>query len=211
MHHDREWRKRSIPRNPKEAHPYGRFRNMMAARISRLCFVFVALGTAAARPLMKDFIGLNGHTVQFKPELYQPLCSQVRDYHPVAWDLAGDTSEPAPFPSARNKVNWETVYGSWRKHGWNIDACLMFESVPREKWKNPDADARAYGEAFAREFGPSGNRKLVGTVEVGNELFWYVFDGEPEQKDGFIDLADDRPGFGLTLKTPNPAEFTLIT
>ncbi|MCP5547279.1 MAG: hypothetical protein H7A50_07890 [Akkermansiaceae bacterium] len=124
---------------------------------------------AESPPLMRDFIGLNGHTVQFKPELYQPLCSQVRDYHPVDWDLAGDTSEPAPFPFARNKVNWESVYGSWRKHGWNIDACLMFESVPREKWKNPDADARAYGETFAREFGPSGYRKLVGTVEVGNE------------------------------------------
>ena len=46
-------------------------------------------------------------------------------------------------------------------------------------------------------------------VEVGNELFWYVFDGEPEAKDGFVDLADDRPGFGLTLKTPDPAEFRL--
>jgi L-alanine-DL-glutamate epimerase-like enolase superfamily enzyme len=46
-------------------------------------------------------------------------------------------------------------------------------------------------------------------VEVGNELFWYVFDGEPEAKDGFVDLADDRPGFGLTLKTPDPAEFKL--
>jgi len=48
-------------------------------------------------------------------------------------------------------------------------------------------------------------------VEVGNELFWYVFDGEPEAKGGFVDLADDRPGFGLTLKTPDPAEFKLTT
>ena len=37
-------------------------------------------------------------------------------------------------------------------------------------------------------------------VEVGNELFWYIFDGEPVAQDGFIDLADDKPGFGLTLK-----------
>jgi L-rhamnonate dehydratase len=35
-------------------------------------------------------------------------------------------------------------------------------------------------------------------VEVGNELFWYIFDGEPVAKDGQIDLADDAPGFGLT-------------
>jgi L-alanine-DL-glutamate epimerase-like enolase superfamily enzyme len=45
-------------------------------------------------------------------------------------------------------------------------------------------------------------------VEVGNELFWYIFDGEPVAKDGYIDLADDRPGFGLTLKEPD-ANFRL--
>jgi hypothetical protein len=44
-------------------------------------------------------------------------------------------------------------------------------------------------------------------VEVGNELFWYIFDGEPVAKDGFIDL-DDKPGFGLTLK-PVDANFKL--
>lgn len=37
-------------------------------------------------------------------------------------------------------------------------------------------------------------------VEVGNELFWYIFDGEPVAKDGHVDLDDNRPGMGLTLK-----------
>jgi L-rhamnonate dehydratase len=46
-------------------------------------------------------------------------------------------------------------------------------------------------------------------VEVGNELFWYVFEGEPVAERGFVDLANDKPGFGLTLKTPDPAEFKL--
>ena len=36
-------------------------------------------------------------------------------------------------------------------------------------------------------------------VEVGNELFWYIFDGEPKAKDGFVDLRDDLPGLGLTV------------
>ena len=36
-------------------------------------------------------------------------------------------------------------------------------------------------------------------VEVGNELFWYIFDGEPRARDGFIDLNDDLPGLGLTI------------
>lgn len=46
-------------------------------------------------------------------------------------------------------------------------------------------------------------------VEVGNELFWYIFDGEPVAKNGFINLDDDKPGFGLTLQTPDPKEFKL--
>lgn len=40
-------------------------------------------------------------------------------------------------------------------------------------------------------------------VEVGNELFWYIFDGEPIASGGVIELSDDAPGFGLTLKTPD--------
>lgn len=47
-------------------------------------------------------------------------------------------------------------------------------------------------------------------VEVGNELFWYIFDGEPVAEDGHINLADDAPGFGLTLQTPD-ANFRLTT
>jgi L-alanine-DL-glutamate epimerase-like enolase superfamily enzyme len=45
-------------------------------------------------------------------------------------------------------------------------------------------------------------------VEVGNELFWYIFDGEPEARGGAVNLADDRPGFGLTLQAPD-ANFRL--
>lgn len=127
------------------------------------------LRAAEPRPLMRDFIGINGHTVQFKPELYQPVCRQVRDYHPVAWDLEKETSALPSFPFAKNKVDWSQVYGSWKKYQWEIDACLMFESIPQADWKNLEADAQAYGQSFAREFGPSGNRKLVSSVEIGNE------------------------------------------
>ena len=47
-------------------------------------------------------------------------------------------------------------------------------------------------------------------VEVGNELFWYIFDGEPVARDGYINLSDDVPGFGLTLQKPD-ANFRLTT
>ena len=36
-------------------------------------------------------------------------------------------------------------------------------------------------------------------VEVGNELFWYIFKGEPRAKGGFIDLDDTVPGLGLSI------------
>lgn len=140
----------------------------------RQTLVFLPLATLALhaetpRPLMRDFIGLNGHTVQFKPELYRPTARLARDYHPVEWDLGKETAALPEFPFAKNRVDWSGVYGSWQKQGWVVDACLMFESVPQENWKDIDADAKAYGRAFAKEFGPSGPRKLVESVEIGNE------------------------------------------
>jgi L-rhamnonate dehydratase len=47
-------------------------------------------------------------------------------------------------------------------------------------------------------------------VEVGNELFWYIFDGEPRAKDGFIDLDDQLPGFGLTINEERLKQFQII-
>ena len=128
-----------------------------------------AEATSVPRPLMNDFIGINGHTVQFKPELYRSVCRLVRDYHPVEWDLDKETSVPAPLPFAKNRVDWSRVYGSWKEQGWTTDACLMVETIPPGTWADLDQDAKAYGAAFAREFGPSGKRRLVASVEIGNE------------------------------------------
>ena len=46
----------------------------------------------------------------------------------------------------------------------------------------------------------------VVNVEVGNELFWYIFDGEPKAKDGFINLDENVPGLGLTINEKSIAE-----
>lgn len=131
--------------------------------------LFAPLHAAPPRPLMNEFIGLNGHTVQFKPGLYAPAARLVRDYHPVEWDLGKETDKLPKFPEAKNRVDWSAVYASWQKQGWTTDACLMFETVPQAGWKDLEADAKAYGSAFAKEFGPSGSRKLVESVEIGNE------------------------------------------
>jgi L-rhamnonate dehydratase len=47
-------------------------------------------------------------------------------------------------------------------------------------------------------------------VEVGNELFWYIFEGEPQAKDGFVDLDDNLPGLGLTVNEKALAKFEVI-
>jgi L-rhamnonate dehydratase len=46
-------------------------------------------------------------------------------------------------------------------------------------------------------------------VEVGNELFYYIFDGEPVAEDGFVQLRDDVPGLGLTMKTEYLDQFSI--
>ena len=47
-------------------------------------------------------------------------------------------------------------------------------------------------------------------VEVGNELFWYIFDGEPSPVNGYIDLKDDVPGLGLTIKESELSRFAIV-
>jgi L-alanine-DL-glutamate epimerase-like enolase superfamily enzyme len=47
-------------------------------------------------------------------------------------------------------------------------------------------------------------------VEVGNELFWYIFKGEPKPVDGHIDLSDDLPGLGLTIQEDALSKFEVI-
>ena len=47
-------------------------------------------------------------------------------------------------------------------------------------------------------------------VEVGNELFWYCFNGEPMPKDGYIDLDENTPGLGLTVNEEKLKNFEVI-
>jgi L-rhamnonate dehydratase len=47
-------------------------------------------------------------------------------------------------------------------------------------------------------------------VEVGNELFWYIFNGEPKAKDGFINLDDNTPGLGLNINESGLEQFEVI-
>ena len=119
---------------------------------------------AAERPLMRDFIGLNVHTVQSKPDLYAPVTRVLRNYHPLKWDVGNDTSAKLDFPFAKNRVNWEALYGGWKKAGYKTHASVLFDDMEAREWKNMEVDARNYGEAFGRSFGG-----LLDAVEIGNE------------------------------------------
>lgn len=47
-------------------------------------------------------------------------------------------------------------------------------------------------------------------IEVGNEMFWYIFDGEAIAQNGKLQLDDNKPGAGLTLKKEGLEHFNII-
>ncbi|MGH9327989.1 MAG: L-rhamnonate dehydratase [Terriglobia bacterium] len=47
-------------------------------------------------------------------------------------------------------------------------------------------------------------------VEVGNELFYYIFKGEPSAKNGEIELDEYAPGLGLMIDEPALRNFKVI-
>ena len=67
-----------------------------------------------------------------------------------------------------------------------------------------------YHVAMASLNSPMAEYFPIVDVEVGNELFWYIFEGEPKAKDGFVDLDDNLPGLGLTVNEKALAKFEVI-
>jgi len=47
-------------------------------------------------------------------------------------------------------------------------------------------------------------------VEVGNELFWYIFEGEPKAHGGFVDLDENLPGLGVRVNEKALQNFEVI-
>ena len=50
----------------------------------------------------------------------------------------------------------------------------------------------------------------VNDIEVGNELFYYIFDGDPEPENGFINLSDTVPGLGLSISEQHMDDFEIL-
>ena len=50
----------------------------------------------------------------------------------------------------------------------------------------------------------------VSDVEVGNELFYYIFKGDPDTVDGFLQLDDDLPGLGIEITDEHIHNFEIM-
>ena len=50
----------------------------------------------------------------------------------------------------------------------------------------------------------------VHDVEVGNELFYYIFEGEPVPQNGCINLDDNTPGLGISISDKYLNDFNII-
>ncbi len=80
---------------------------------------------------------------------------------------------------------------------------------PSPRGSRLDADHPENGVLIPRLSTPMAEYFPKVPVEVGNELFWYVFDGDPVAEDGYISLSDDIAGLGLTLRRPDETCFKL--
>lgn len=46
-------------------------------------------------------------------------------------------------------------------------------------------------------------------VEVGNELFYYIFEGDPEAHDGYLQLDENKPGLGIEISSRHLNHFDI--
>jgi len=47
-------------------------------------------------------------------------------------------------------------------------------------------------------------------VKRGNDLFWYILEGEPEPADGHMDPDGDEPGLGFTFNEESMQRFRSV-
>ncbi|SIN68909.1 glycoside hydrolase family 5 protein [Chitinophaga niabensis] len=130
--------------------------------------------TVSNKPLMKDFMGINGH-FHFKPALYGQVCRLVRNYHNIDWDVK-KPGDPITIPNTINNINWKRdVYGPWKEGGFETDICVQFASFGgghdhfTDKWKGQEQWSYNYTKAMASFYGPSGAEKLATSFEIDNE------------------------------------------
>ncbi|MBE0651558.1 MAG: hypothetical protein IH595_12060 [Bacteroidales bacterium] len=113
------------------------------------------------------------------PSMFRKVCTQLRTYHPLDWDMKNAQNLPdfnkmaTQGTPAKHWLNWDREYGNWKKFGFKIDIALTFkeDNFPDSLWKNPFQEAFNFGKKFASHFYNQTN--LINTIEIGNEPWNY--------------------------------------
>jgi len=69
--------------------------------------------------------------------------------------------------------------------------------------------AHNYHMTMANSNCPMSEYFPVSDVEVGNELFYYIFEGDPEARDGYLQLDDTKPGLGIKISDDHLEHFEI--
>lgn len=114
------------------------------------------------------------------PSMFRKVCTQLRTYHPLDWDMKNAQNLPDFTQMAAGKgtpakpwLNWDREYKDWTKFGFKIDVALTFkeDNFPDSLWKQPYQEAFTYGKRFAKHF--CNKTGLVNEIEIGNEPWNY--------------------------------------
>lgn len=114
------------------------------------------------------------------PSMFRKVCTQLRTYHPLDWDMKDAQNIPdftkmaaGQGTPAKAWLNWDREYRNWVKYDFHIDVALTFkeDNFPDSLWQNPAQEAFTFGKRFAAHF--CNQSGLVNTIEIGNEPWNY--------------------------------------
>ncbi len=130
------------------------------------------------------------------PWEFNQLCSLVRNYHRLDWDIKsprelprykemsdGNGTIPNPW------LNWDREYRQWQKAGFAIDASILFNNdmFPDSLWKDTYSESFRFAKEYVTHF--VNDEKLISQIEVGNEPWGYTPDVYQKILSGFVDAA----------------------
>ncbi|RLD91755.1 MAG: hypothetical protein DRJ09_00200 [Bacteroidetes bacterium] len=132
------------------------------------------------------------------PGAFRELCSLVRNYHRLDWDI----KTPGQSPDYENMearegtlatpwLDWDREYRQWKKEGFNIDATLLFNNnlFPDTLWSDPYRESFNLGKSFVTHFVK--NKNFINQIEVGNEPWGYNAGTYQQILSGFADGAHE--------------------